>query len=138
MELTPPGSRDQSSPSSAKLGGAAPRRQGLRSHDDLYTPEWVRYDGVMKEGFCGLCEPPGRWLQLKNSAFWYHKQFVHGISAISGRPFVRPLALRTPSRPLFTVSIATEGLCHQCGDWHPASAVRALGATVLWFRHAHK
>lgn len=46
-----------------------PRRQKLRFGDDWYTPEWVRGDGAKKEGFCDLCQP-GKWLQLKNSAFW--------------------------------------------------------------------
>lgn len=46
-----------------------PRRQKLRFADDWYTPEWVRGDAAKKEGFCDLCQP-GKWLQLKNSAFW--------------------------------------------------------------------
>ncbi|KAI9326487.1 hypothetical protein DFJ73DRAFT_865860 [Zopfochytrium polystomum] len=145
---------------------AAPRRQSVRSHDDLYTPEWVRYDGVMKEGFCGLCDPPGRWLQLKNSAFC--SSFMVYLP-VSGRPFVRPLSLRvvyiatpvnpasgsahpiTPTTPTvpgpasmssldpsganmhpqFTVTIAAEGLCHQCGDWHPASSKKRKGGANL-------
>lgn len=47
----------------------APRRQKLRFAGDWYTPEWVRGDSAKKEGFCDLCQP-GKWLQLKNSAFW--------------------------------------------------------------------
>ncbi|ORX71431.1 hypothetical protein DL89DRAFT_266429 [Linderina pennispora] len=93
---------------------ARPRRQKLRFHDDLYTPMW---------GFCDTCAP-GKWLQLKNSAYWYHKQFFHGISSVSGRPFVRPLQARH-----FDADII-EGLCHQCRQWRRNS--------VLWFRHAHK
>lgn len=46
-----------------------PRRQNLRFSDDWYTPEWVRGESAKKEGFCDLCQP-GKWLQLKNSAFW--------------------------------------------------------------------
>jgi len=46
-----------------------PRRQKLRFASDWYTPEWVRGDAAKKEGFCDLCQP-GKWLQLKNSAFW--------------------------------------------------------------------
>ena len=45
------------------------REQAARSADDLYTPKWVRYQGAKKEGLCEFCEP-GRWLQLKNSAYW--------------------------------------------------------------------
>jgi hypothetical protein len=46
-----------------------PRRQKLRFAGDFYTPEWVRGEAAKKEGFCDLCQP-GKWLQLKNSAFW--------------------------------------------------------------------
>ena len=47
-----------------------PREQRLKFPDDMYTPKWVRYQGAAKEGLCDLCEGPGKWLQLKNSAFW--------------------------------------------------------------------
>lgn len=49
---------------------ARPRRQKLRFDGDQYTPQWVRYNGQSKEGLCDTCSP-GKWLQLKNSAFWY-------------------------------------------------------------------
>lgn len=48
---------------------ARPRRQKMRFLDDKYTPKWVRYNGQAKEGLCDTCKP-GKWLQLKNSAFW--------------------------------------------------------------------
>lgn len=48
---------------------ARPRRQKLRYEGDMYTPQWVRYNGQAKEGLCDTCQP-GKWLQLKNSAFW--------------------------------------------------------------------
>ena len=48
---------------------ARPRRQKMRFDDDQYTPRWVRYNGQAKEGLCDTCSP-GKWLQLKNSAFW--------------------------------------------------------------------
>lgn len=67
-----------------------PRTQDLRFEEDQYTPLWVRQDGKDKEGWCALCPGNGKWLQLKNSAFWYHRQFQHGISSSSG---VRPLFL---------------------------------------------
>jgi hypothetical protein len=49
---------------------AKPRKQTLKFENDLYTPHWVRYQGSKKEGYCDLCKP-GRWLQLKTSAYWY-------------------------------------------------------------------
>lgn len=48
---------------------AMPRRQKLRYEGDHYTPKWVRYTGHLKEGYCDSCHP-GKWLQLKNSAYW--------------------------------------------------------------------
>jgi hypothetical protein len=48
---------------------AQPRKQVLKFTNDQYTPTWVRFSGAKKEGLCDLCTP-GKWLQLKNSAFW--------------------------------------------------------------------
>jgi hypothetical protein len=48
---------------------ARPRKQKLRFIGDEYTPQWVRYNGQSKEGLCDTCKP-GKWLQLKNSAYW--------------------------------------------------------------------
>ncbi|KAJ2412875.1 hypothetical protein GGI10_003418 [Coemansia sp. RSA 2530] len=107
-----------------------PRRQKVRFSDDMYTPMWVRNNGQQKEGFCDTCAP-GKWLQLKNSAYWYHKQFFHGISSVSGRPFIRPLQVRH-----FDADII-EGLCHQCRQWVPIANAKRRNS-VLWFRHAHK
>ncbi len=56
---------DQNDP----LPGAQPRKQRARFPGDMYTPIWVRYEGQLKEGYCDQCEP-GKWLQLKNSAYW--------------------------------------------------------------------
>ncbi|KAJ2497879.1 hypothetical protein GGH96_004757 [Coemansia sp. RSA 1972] len=109
---------------------ALPRRQKVRFGEDLYTPTWVRGQGQQKEGFCDTCTP-GKWLQLKNSAFWYHKQFLHGISSVSGRPFIRPVQVRH-----FDADII-EGLCHQCQQWVPIANSKRRNS-VLWFRHAHK
>lgn len=109
---------------------ARPRKQKLRFAGDQYTPSWVRYNGQQKEGLCDTCKP-GKWLQLKNSAFWYHKQFYHGISSVSGKEFVEPLEKRWVAQDLI------EGLCHQCNTWIAVSNVKRKNS-VLWYRHAHK
>ncbi|CAG8456175.1 7097_t:CDS:2 [Ambispora gerdemannii] len=135
-----------------------PRRQRTRYPGDLYTPKWVRLMGQSKEGYCDLCEP-GKWLQLKNSAYWYHKQFYHGISSVSGKYFVPPIDTRTvqanssiiyssssmnslpPTASSSSSTLGnTEGLCHQCQQWIPLTSTKKKTATtsVLWFRHAHK
>ncbi|RIB12542.1 hypothetical protein C2G38_1976455 [Gigaspora rosea] len=110
---------------------AQPRRQKLKYPGDMYTPQWVRYPGHSKEGFCNDCKP-GKWLQLKNSAYWYHKQFFHGISSVSGKMFVPPVETRK-----FESGDCTEGLCHQCGQWVPIATSKKKNS-MLWFRHAHK
>lgn len=58
-----------SSDESNQVLAAMPRRQKLRYEGDHYTPKWVRYTGHLKEGYCDSCNP-GKWLQLKNSAYW--------------------------------------------------------------------
>ncbi|KAI9293026.1 hypothetical protein K502DRAFT_276691, partial [Neoconidiobolus thromboides FSU 785] len=109
---------------------AVPRRQHLRYPGDLYTPQWVRFGGHKKEGYCDLCSP-GKWLQLKNSAYWYHKQFYHGISSVSGKFFSGPIQTRQKDAEV------VEGLCHQCQQWIQMSSAKRRNS-VLWFRHAHK
>ncbi|EED20026.1 conserved hypothetical protein [Talaromyces stipitatus ATCC 10500] len=74
-----------------------PHKQNLRFENDLYTPRWVRGHGNKREGWCGICKP-GRWLVLKNSAFWYDKSFSHGVSAVTGRAFEGPKSIRRIKR----------------------------------------
>ncbi|RIA93257.1 hypothetical protein C1645_722816 [Glomus cerebriforme] len=109
---------------------ARPRRQKLRFPGDMYTPQWVKYSGHAKEGYCGSCKP-GKWLQLKNSAYWYHKQIFHGISPVSGKMFVPPVETRKSD-----ADDCTEGLCHQCCQWIPI--ITKKKNSMLWFRHAYK
>lgn len=118
-------------PAYADDPAAQPRRQKLRYAGDQYTPEWVRFNGSLKEGHCDMC-PEGKWLQLKNSAFWYHKQFFHGISSVSGKPFMPPKRTRIGHHDTL------EGHCHQCDAWIPISNAKNKKNTVLWYRHAHK
>ncbi|RCH84390.1 hypothetical protein CU097_007048 [Rhizopus azygosporus] len=113
-----------------KDANAIPRRQKLRYEGDEYTPKWVRYTGQSKEGYCDTCQP-GKWLQLKNSAYWYHKQFFHGISSVSGKPFQQPLEQRPGEHDIL------EGLCHQCKEYVPICNSKRKNS-VLWYRHAHK
>ncbi|GAA6059685.1 hypothetical protein JCM10212_000072 [Sporobolomyces blumeae] len=115
-----------------------PRTQDLRFEEDQYTPLWVRQDGKDKEGWCALCPGNGKWLQLKNSAFWYHRQFQHGISSSSGHYFLPPLETRPAAD-----GAKTEGLCHMCGEYKPyqnhrGSSNSAGKGPTPWFRHAHE
>ena len=108
-----------------------PRKQEPRFDGDLYTPRWVRGRGNKREGWCGFCKP-GRWLMLKNSAFWYDKSFTHGISAATGQQFVGPMEVRRMDGN----QDVWEGLCHSCNEWIALVSNRKKGTT--WFRHAYK
>ena len=133
-DLFGPLARDQLSPPSEDMqckDHDAPRAQELRFEGDLYTPKYVRGHGNKREGWCGICKP-GRWLVLKNSAFWYDKSFTHGISAATGTAFEGP----TETRRMKGNPDVWEGLCSSCGDWIALISSKKKGTT--WFRHAYK
>ena len=125
-QIAPP--EDDMHPSDASM---TPYEQDLRYDGDLYTPKWVRGHGNKREGWCGICKP-GRWLVLKNSAFWYDKSFTHGISAATGSAFEEPL----DTRRMDGNPDVWEGLCSSCNDWIPLVSSKKKGTT--WFRHAYK
>jgi len=128
-------SEEQSSPPEEDMNPSnpdmRPREQDLRFEGDLYTPRWVRGNGNKREGWCGICKP-GRWLVLKNSAYWYDKSFSHGISAATGSPFQEPL----DTRRMDGNPDVWEGLCGSCHEWIALVSSKKKGTT--WFRHAYK
>ncbi|KAL2124224.1 hypothetical protein VTJ04DRAFT_589 [Mycothermus thermophilus] len=126
-EQVPPPPEDMN-PSDPDL---VPHEQELRFEGDLYTPRWVRGHGNKREGWCGICKP-GRWLVLKNSAFWYDKSFTHGISAATGQPFQEP----QETRRMDGNPDVWEGLCGSCNEWIALVSSKKKGTT--WFRHAYK
>ncbi|GAA5884040.1 hypothetical protein JCM6882_002112 [Rhodosporidiobolus microsporus] len=123
--------------------GGEPVEQKLRFEEDQYTPAWVRFEKTKKEGWCALCPGDGKWLQLKNSAYWYHRQFIHGVSSSSGHYFLPPLELRKEGENGRVI-----GLCHGCAEWHPyqssgknnnsSGRVGNDRPPSQWFHHAHK
>ncbi|KAK3322320.1 hypothetical protein B0H66DRAFT_198661 [Apodospora peruviana] len=126
-EQLPPPPEDMN-PSDPDL---VPHEQELRFDGDWYTPKWVRGHGNKREGWCGICKP-GRWLVLKNSAFWYDKSFTHGISAATGSPFQEP----QETRRMDGNPDVWEGLCGSCNEWIALVSSKKKGTT--WFRHAYK
>lgn len=126
-EPAPPPPEDMN-PSDPDL---TPYEQELRFDGDMYTPKWVRGHGNKREGWCGICKP-GRWLVLKNSAYWYDKSFTHGISAATGAPFQEPL----DKRRMDGNPDVWEGLCGSCNKWIALVSSKKKGTT--WFRHAYK
>lgn len=126
-EQVPPPPEDMN-PSDPEL---TPHEQELRFEGDLYTPRWVRGHGNKREGWCGICQP-GRWLVLKNSAYWYDKSFSHGISAATGASFQGP----QQTRRMDGSPDVWEGLCGGCNEWIALVSSKKKGTT--WFRHAYK
>jgi Domain of unknown function (DUF4451) len=125
-QLVPP--LEDMKPDDADL---TPHEQELRFEGDLYTPKYVRGHGNKREGWCGICKP-GRWLVLKNSAYWYDKSFTHGISAASGQAFEGP----RETRRMDGNADVWEGLCGSCNEWIALVSSKKKGTT--WFRHAYK
>lgn len=125
QSMPPPEDMDPEDPE------AKPHEQPGRFDGDLYTPKYVRFNGNRREGWCGICKP-GRWLVLKNSAFWYDKSFTHGVSAATGQSFLEP----TEMRRMDGNPDVWEGLCHSCSDWVPLVSNKKKG--TAWFRHAYK
>lgn len=109
-----------------------PRKQDVRFDGDLYTPMWVRKKGDVKEGWCDLCPEP-RWLILKNSAYWYDKNFAHGICPLTGKRYARPERCQR----IKGNEEMSEGLCSVCQQWIQITTRRGGGGTS-WFRHANR
>lgn len=108
-----------------------PRQQSTRSKDDLYTPTYVRGDGATRAGWCTRC---CSWLTLKDSAYWYHMHFAHGITA-TGRPLPRPIHMRASAGAARGVG-DKEALCGDCGRW--VLMVAGEKGFTAWWRHAYR
>ncbi|KNZ64616.1 uncharacterized protein VP01_100g10 [Puccinia sorghi] len=101
-----------------------PWRQELRCDEDLYTPMWCRGQNDKKEGFCDMCEG-GAWFRLKNSAYWYHKQYFHGVSSTTGHYFYPPREIKRGFSTANRQQIL--GLCHECEQWVGFSSIIGNG-----------
>ncbi|CAA7270831.1 unnamed protein product [Cyclocybe aegerita] len=121
-----------------------------RSVLDLYTPRFVKGKGVEKVGLCPICvEPLSRggenkklWFAMKFSAFNYHMQYAHGISAATGRPFSPPTMFRTVRRPnpgKKERHQIQQGKCHKCDKWIAVEGIKDMENKVKelhWWKHA--
>lgn len=105
-----------------------PQRKAKRSVDDLYTPQWVRNRGTQREGWCGWCQS---WHTLRDSTYWYHMHYSHGISQANGSRLPHPAGFRA-----FCDSNEWEVKCGRCAKWMPLPP-RDKWPTV-YFRHTYK
>ena len=109
-----------------------PRQQPARFTGDLYTPTYVRGDGATRAGWCTICST---WHTLKDSAYWYHMHFAHGISCATGK------SMPVPLRSRLTAGTArgfgdSEALCGCCGRW--VLIVTGEKGRTAWWRHAYR
>jgi hypothetical protein len=109
-----------------------PRQQPSRFEGDLYTPTFVRGDGPTRAGWCSQCSS---WLTLKDSAYWYHMHFVHGISCATGKHLPVPVRCRPTAGAARGVGDA-EALCGGCGRW--VLIVTGEKGRTAWWRHAYR
>lgn len=109
-----------------------PRQQPARFAGDLYTPTFVRGDGATRAGWCAHCSS---WLTLKDSAYWYHMHFAHGISCATGKHLPGPVRCRATAGAARGVGDA-EWLCGGCGRW-VLIVIGEKGRTA-WWRHAYR
>ncbi|ODV90393.1 hypothetical protein CANCADRAFT_106048 [Tortispora caseinolytica NRRL Y-17796] len=107
-----------------------PIPQDLRGPDDKYGPLWVRGKGDRKEGWCDMC---GKWLCVKNSAYWYDRNFHHGVSPFTRRYHYDPIRTKTVS----STDDSLLGYCGYCNSWCAISK-RGDDKCTSWFRHADK
>nr|OQO20907.1 hypothetical protein B0A51_13081 [Rachicladosporium sp. CCFEE 5018] len=105
-----------------------PHPQSPRSPSDLYTPSYTRGTGSIRAGWCSPCQS---WHTLRDSAYWYHMHFVHGISCATRQRLPSPVDHRD-----LRGDGDWEGKCGGCDRW-VAIAKGEKGRTA-WFRHAYK
>ncbi|KAF2767702.1 hypothetical protein EJ03DRAFT_141323 [Teratosphaeria nubilosa] len=110
------------------VGVSQPQPQNPRFEGDLYTAQWTRGDGPDRFGWCGYCSS---WWRLKDSAYWYHAHYTHGVSCTTGRQFPLPIGFRrSPGASDW------EAYCGACSSWVPVGNGQRL-CTAYW-RHAYK
>ncbi|KAJ7074458.1 hypothetical protein C8F01DRAFT_1100554 [Mycena amicta] len=121
-----------------------------RNAFDLYSARFVKGKGVEKVGLCPICiEPVERggeektiWLSMKFSAFNYHMQHYHGISASTGRPLSPPIDFRVVDRAMPKKgerAQVQEGKCHKCAQWIVIQTIKDVDVKVpelFWWKHA--
>ena len=72
-------------------------QKSIDSAHDLYTPRFVKGNGLKKMALCPLCMADGLivWKALKISAYWYHMNYTHGINAVRKLPYSPPIDFQT-------------------------------------------
>lgn len=120
---------------------------------NMYKPRFVRGQGETREGLCEYCNP-GTWHRLKQSSYWYHMNFQHGISSVTGTLYENPVDTRKTSywtkkskkqqgnQGSLQINYV-QGFCDSCNKWVDITQENNTDADgnlrlTNWYRHAHK
>lgn len=109
------------------LPDVEPKPQSPRSESDLYTARWTVGEGKDRRGWCGYCST---YWKLKDSAYWYHLHYCHGVLS-GGDRMPEPRAMREGRG-----AGSWEVQCGTCERW-VALASGDKGRTG-YFRHVYK
>ncbi|KAK5173773.1 uncharacterized protein LTR77_002454 [Saxophila tyrrhenica] len=104
------------------------QQQRARFDGDQYTAAWTRGQGTDRAGWCGFCST---WHKMKDSAYWYHMHYSHGISYATGQPFQPPKATQWNDK-----SNSVKVQCATCDEWLILGS--GSRARTSYFRHAYK
>lgn len=94
---------------------------------DSYKPHKTRGIKENKEGYCLPCD---KWFKLKNSSYWYHMNFKHGINS-KGMKYPEPEIRRNNGK--------LEGFCEACDGWITVGyKFGDKNYKFGWYRHCQK
>lgn len=113
-----------------------------RFAEDSYSPLMVRGRGAGREGCCPLCNDCQVWLKIKQSAYWYHMNFFHGICAATGRPYPPPAEIKRQAIQGKPESVRVYGSCADCQEWillaNELSKHEESIPMNAWYKHSQK
>lgn len=94
---------------------------------DAYKPKNTRGSGEKKEGYCEECK---RWFKLKNSSYWYHMNYKHGINS---------KGIKYPEPEIRIFRGRLEGFCEGCDCWISLGhKYNNKSSKFGWYRHCQK
>ncbi|KAI5148777.1 hypothetical protein ENBRE01_0527 [Enteropsectra breve] len=97
---------------------------------NCYVPSATRGKGPTKEAFCRLCRG---WFRMKNSSYWYHMNYIHGINK-NGKRIPEPVLRKKHSALKENKDKKYEGFCKECGKWLVLGNTEK-GIKFGWYKH---
>lgn len=113
-----------------------------RFAEDVYSPLMIRGRGAEREGCCPLCHDCQVWLKIKQSAYWYHMNFYHGICAATGRPYPPPEEIKRQPIQGKPEAVRVYGSCSDCKEWILLASELSKHEQSMpmnaWYKHSQK